>query len=39
MEQEIIQNANFEWLVTLFVGVLSAFAGTFLGAVLLNYFQ
>ena len=39
MEQEIVQNANLEWMVPLFVGVLSAFIGTFLGAVLLNYFQ
>lgn len=37
MEQEIMQNANFEWLATLFVGIFSAFAGTFLGAVLLNH--
>ena len=27
MEQEIMQNANFEWLATLFVGIFSAFAG------------
>lgn len=39
MEQEIMQNANFEWLATLFVGIFSAFAGTFLGAVLLNHLQ
>lgn len=39
MEQEIVQNADFEWLVTLLVGVFSAFAGTFFGAVLLNYLQ
>ena len=39
MEQEIMQNPNFECLVTLFVGIFSAFAGTFLGAVLLNHLQ
>lgn len=39
MEQEIMQNANFEWLATLFVGIFSAFAGTFLGAVLLIIFK
>ena len=39
MEQEIVLNTDFEWLITLFVGVFSAFAGTFLGTVLLNYLQ
>lgn len=39
MEQEIAQNSNIEWLIPLLVGTISAFIGTFLGAMLLILFQ
>lgn len=39
MTHEIAQNSDIECLITLLVGIISAFIGTFLGAILLNYFQ